>query len=241
MKIAILLAAAAGMSFAGQPVAASQPASASTAPDGRAWSAVVTKTDAGGYLMGNPDAPVKVVEYASLTCGHCAHFAAEGEAPLKADYVDSGRVSFELRNYTLNVVDTAASLLARCGDENQFFPMVDAMFARQGSWWSSKIPALRELVPQLQPLEPAEQLARIAEATGLKAIAAEQGLSKSAADACLADEAALDELAAIRASAMADHQVRGTPTFVIDGVTATDFNQWDGLKPALDRALGAAD
>ena len=237
MKLLILAAAAAMLS----PGAADAQTAAGpvAAPEGQRWSEVVTKTDAGGYLMGNPDAPVKVVEYASLTCGHCAHFAMEGEAPLKADYVDTGRVSFELRNYTLNVVDVAATLVARCGSESDFFPMVEVMYADQQGWFQSMIPQFQALLGAIDALPIAEQLPRIAEVGRLKGYAAARGIDGARVDACLADPAALEELRLLRASAERDYQVRGTPTFVVNHVRATDYNQWDGLKPALDRALAA--
>ena len=105
IKTVILAASALALAASGEVRAnAAEPADVA-APEGQRWSEVVRRTQAGGYLMGNPQAPVKVIEYASLTCNHCAHFAAEGEGPLKADYVDSGRVSFEFRNYTLELLE----------------------------------------------------------------------------------------------------------------------------------------
>ncbi|MEN3972186.1 thioredoxin domain-containing protein [Sphingomicrobium sp. XHP0235] len=202
-----------------------------------AWSKVVTKTEAGGYRMGSPDAPVKLVEYASLICGHCAHFHEEGTAPLSADYIDSGRVSFEVRSYTLNVVDETAALLARCGSADTFFPMVDALYDAQGDWWTAKVDAVRALLPEVKALSAGEQRARIAQTTGLDTIASAQGLSRAQISACLSDETAVAELAAIHQTAQGAHGVRGTPTFLIDDVTMTTFNQWPSLKPTLDQML----
>ncbi len=79
--------AATGGDVSGEPVAEV------AAPDGQQWQDVVTKTEQGGYLMGNPDAPIKLVEYGALSCSHCADFAETAMPDLVSDYVDSGRVS----------------------------------------------------------------------------------------------------------------------------------------------------
>src|SRR5699024_5224786 len=85
------------------------------APAGKSWSEVVTKTEEGGYRMGNPEAPVQLVEYGALSCSHCADFAKESSEELHNEYVDSGRVSYELRFFMLNALDVPATLLATCG------------------------------------------------------------------------------------------------------------------------------
>ena len=84
--------------------------------------------------MGNPAAKVKLVEYGSLTCGHCATFAKAGMAPLVGTYVRSGKVSYEYRNFVLNGLDVAATLVARCGGPGRFFPVADTLYATQDQW-----------------------------------------------------------------------------------------------------------
>ena len=223
----------------GELPVADAPVESVAAPDGQNWTDVVAKTDAGGYLMGNPDAPVKLVEYGSMTCGACAFFSANGEQQLKEEYLDSGRVSFEFRNYTRDPIDVTASLLARCGGENRFFPLMDAMFASQQSWYGQQIPQLREIMPQIQSLPPTQQFARLAEATGLKTFAVQRGLPASQADACLADEAAVTELVSIQSVGQSDFGVNRTPFFLINGVPAAEVDaDYANLKPVLQRALG---
>ncbi|WP_343343960.1 thioredoxin domain-containing protein [Sphingomicrobium sp. XHP0239] len=223
----------------GELPVADTPVEAVAAPDGQEWADVVSKTDAGGYLMGNPDAPVKVVEYGSMTCGACAFFSTNGEQQLKEEYLDSGRVSFEFRNYTRDPIDVTASLLARCGGENRFFPLTDAMFAAQNEWYGQRIPQLREVMPQLRSLSPNEQFARLAEVTGLKTFAVQRGLPASQADACLADEAAVSELVSMQSVGQSDFGVNRTPYFLINGVPAQEVDaDYSNLKPVLQRALG---
>jgi protein-disulfide isomerase len=84
------------------------------APDGQEWTDVVAVTEAGGYLVGNPDAPLKLIEYASHTCGACANFSVNGSPPLKNDYVSTGVVSIELRNLVRDPIDLTIAALVRC-------------------------------------------------------------------------------------------------------------------------------
>src|SRR5688500_12259900 len=91
-------------------------------PEGGDWSQVVTPTPAGGFMMGNANAGVKLIEYGSMTCPHCAEFDETGVQPLIDNYVKSGRVSYEYRNYVRDPYDLAASLIARCNGAQGFFP-----------------------------------------------------------------------------------------------------------------------
>ena len=82
------------------------------APAGQTWADTYTATPEGGYRMGNPDAPIKLVEYGALSCSHCAEFSEASAAELRDDFVASGRVSFEVRFFMLNALDVPATLLA---------------------------------------------------------------------------------------------------------------------------------
>ncbi|MCA1653471.1 MAG: DsbA family protein, partial [Sphingomonadales bacterium] len=85
------------------------------APNGGDWTTVVSRTPAGGFVMGNPNAKVKLIEYGSLTCPHCAEFEEKGGKPLIDNYVKKGLVSFEFRNFVRDPYDITAALIARCG------------------------------------------------------------------------------------------------------------------------------
>ena len=223
----------------GELPVADAPVEAVAPPEGQQWSDMVVKTDAGGYLMGNPDAAVRVVEYGSMTCGACAYFATDGMPKLEEEYIDTGRVSFEFRNYTRDPIDVAASLLARCGDADTFYPLTEAMFASQQQWFGSQLPALQQLMPSIQSLPPAQQFARIAETAGLKTFAAQRGLPAAAADKCLADEDAISRLVAMQGVGQSDFGVDKTPYFLINDTPAPEIDAtYANLKPVLQRALG---
>ncbi len=230
--IARLLIAAAAASIA-LPAAVAQPSAAAAQRD---WSRTVSATAEGGFRMGNPDARVKIVEYVSMTCNHCAAFARDGLPPLIRDHVRSGRVSLEYRNFVLNIVDAAAALLARCGGPDRFFAISGRMFATQEQW-AGRINGLDEAQRgQLAALGNNERLARLAESAGLPAIAAQHGVSAEQGRRCLTDEAALTRLAQMFQTASAAG-VAGTPTFLING-TRVDATDWNTLQPLIRRAGG---
>src|SRR6478672_5906480 len=97
----------------------------------RDWSLVVSPTAEGGFVMGNPNAKVKLIEYGSMTCPHCAHFDEEATPALINEFVKTGDVSFEFRNFVRDAMDVSASLVARCGGAKRFFPVTRAMFKDQ--------------------------------------------------------------------------------------------------------------
>lgn len=146
--------------------------------------------------MGEVDAPVEIVEYASFTCPHCATFHEGAFENLKADYVDTGRASFTFREVYFDRYGLWASMIARCGGEARFFGIADMLFAEQGDWTEG------------EPAEIAENLKRI----GLKA-----GLSREEVDACLTDSETADALVARYQEYAERDGVRSTPSFLIDG------------------------
>ena len=121
MRVAALAVIASGLCLAAVPASAAPRAHAS-AP-ARDWSRIAVPTNEGGIRMGNPAAKVKLVEYGSLACPHCRHFAETGYGPLVQKYVRTGRVSYEYRNLMLNAPDIAVTLLTRCAGAANFFPM----------------------------------------------------------------------------------------------------------------------
>ncbi|MCJ7421515.1 DsbA family protein [Sphingomicrobium astaxanthinifaciens] len=216
---------------------ADAPVETVAAPEGQQWSEIVTKTDAGGYLMGNPDAAVQLVEYGSMTCGACARFDMESKDAIK-DYVDSGRMSFEFRNYVRDPVDITAALLARCVSEDRFFAVNSALFASQNQWFGEQIPAIEQARLATQSAPPSDQFKAIAEASGLKTALAQRGLPSAQADACLADEAAATRVVAMKTTADSDYPITGTPAFLINGVMPTEPMGWATLEQKLKAALG---
>ena len=217
---------------AGAPKAAMTPA-----PNGGEWSEVVSQTADGGFLMGNPNAPVKVVEFASLTCGHCAKFSAEGAPALIDKYVRTGQVSFELRNFVRDPADLAAALLSRCGGERPYFQLTDQLFAAQAEW----LGRLQEMPPavqqQLQSAPPEQVAATLADHAGLVQFVRVRGVPSDKANACLADKAALQKLVDMNSAATQKYQLTGTPGFLIND-QLVEASDWEQLEPKLRAAVG---
>lgn len=208
------------------------------APAGTDWTQTVSKTADGGYVMGNPDAPVKLVEYASLTCSHCADFSEQASAELKEEFVAKGTVSFELRNYVRDPIDLTAALLSRCGGPGPFFQLTEQLFERQ-SELLGKYQALGEAgFARIQAL-PREQIApALARAGELDTFVQQRGIPADKAAQCLTDKAAQDELIAMVDRANKEYRLQGTPTFLINGEVVTDASNWALLKPKLVAAGG---
>jgi len=204
-------------------------------PAARDWTKVVVATPEGGFRMGNPAAKVKVVEYGSLTCPHCAAFSREGEQPFIQAYVKSGRASYEYRNYVLNNFDIIASLLARCAGSG-FFHVADTFYATQNQWVqraNRMSPAERA---QANALPVGQRLGRVADIIGLTPIAARAGVAPARGKQCLADKAAFDRLGRMYQAATVAG-VDGTPTFFINGAKA-DAATWPDLEPLIRTAGG---
>jgi protein-disulfide isomerase len=202
------------------------------------WAKLVAATPEGGFRIGNPNAKVKLVEYGSLTCPHCAHFAVEGVPALIRDYVKSGKVSFELRNFVRDPYDLAAALLSRCGGARSYFAITDQIFATQNEWTGRFGSLSAEEYDALNALEPMPKLARIASIAGLDALAARHGVPAAKAKACLADGKAVERLTQMRGVAVDRHQLQGTPTFLINGKRIDGVADWSRLEPLLKQAAG---
>jgi protein-disulfide isomerase len=152
----------------------------------------------GDMALGDEKAPVTIVEYASMTCPHCATFHATTFPELKKRYIDTGKVRFIFREFPLDQLALAAFLLARCAGPDKYFPMIDTLFAMQKEWVTQK------------PLPP------------LLAIAKQAGMSEQAFNECLQDKKMIDGLEDVRQRAM-KIGVQSTPSFFIQGKPARVF------------------
>jgi protein-disulfide isomerase len=204
------------------------------APNGGDWAQSVTQTPEGGFLMGNPAAKVKVVEYGSMTCVHCADFAENGEPQLIEKYVKSGQVSFEFRNFVRDPADMAASLIARCNGPSAFFPLTDQLFAAQEEWLGKLQQMPPEQQAQVQNMTPAQAVGVYAQAAGLIDFARVRGIPAGRAQACVADAAQVQRLVEIGQKA---GQIPGTPAFHINGTLVPNSADWKTLEPAIQQAL----
>ncbi|MDE2436060.1 MAG: thioredoxin domain-containing protein [Sphingomonadales bacterium] len=206
-------------------------------PAGKTWSDVIATTPEGGYLMGNPQAPIKLVEYGSLTCPHCAEFAEKATADIRDKFVASGRVSYEFRNFIRDAIDLTATQLTHCGSPESFFPLTEQVFANQKSFFE-KAQAAGKPAQDAAFQQPADKRGpAIGQLTGLTDFFAARGISKDQANACLADSAKAEAMAAQVTKQADQYQIEGTPTFLING-KKIDANTWETVKPELER-LGA--
>lgn len=228
----VVLAAVMALAVPAASVSAAAAAPAKAAVQ-RDWSKTVAVTPEGGFRMGNPAAPVKLVEYASYTCPHCAHFVEQGVPQLIAGYVRSGRVSFELRNLVRDPYDLSAALLSRCAGPRNFFPLMHAIFAAQDQWTGRFAALSASEYDTLTALAPTPKLIRIAAIGGLDAMAARFGVPPARAKACLSDEKAAARLAEMRRVATSQYDLQGTPTFLINGKKAEGAHDWATLEPLL--------
>lgn len=164
--------------------------------------------------LGSADAPVTVVEYASMTCSHCADFHTRVFPELKTKYVDTGKVRFLFREFPFDPVATAAFMLARCMPEDKYFPMVSTLFETQKSWAYSKDPA-----------------------AGLLAVVRQTGMSQADFEKCLNDQDLAQKVQESARYANTELGVNATPTFFINGKKlsgAFDIASWDKeLEPLL--------
>jgi len=204
------------------------------APDNGDWWQMVTQTEDGGFLMGNPEAPVKLVEYASLTCPHCATFSAQATAPLRDTYVRSGQVSWEFRNFLLGAPDVALSVLARCQPPAAFFRTVDQIFERQREFLDN---IDDNETQSISALPPERQIAPLARAMDLDTFFARRGMPEARFDECLRDGQAVQRLTDMTSRAATELEVGGTPTFFING-EKQDVSDWSALEPRLRAAIG---
>jgi protein-disulfide isomerase len=146
----------------------------------------------GDNALGSPNAPVTIVEYASMTCPHCAHFHETTYPELKKKYIDTGKVRFIFREFPLDALAAAGSMLARCAGRDKYFPMIETLFAQQREWVVQK------------PLEP------------MLGIARQAGFTQQSFDECLANQEMLAGIEETRTRAM-KLGVNSTPTFFING------------------------
>ncbi|MDQ3471648.1 MAG: DsbA family protein [Pseudomonadota bacterium] len=201
------------------------------------WSEAVTATNEGGFVMGNPNAQVKLVEFGSMTCPACAAFDETGMPQLVDKYVKSGNVSFEFRNFVRDPYDITAALIARCNGATTFFPLTRAMFESQAEWTGKLQQVPPEQMQALQTMPPEQQFGTIAKWTGLQQFAGMRGVPSAKSSQCLTNQTEINRLVQMNSDATSQYNVPGTPSFLINGELAQASN-WELLEPAIQRALG---
>ncbi len=200
----------------------------------RDWTQTVASTPRGSFVIGNPAAPIRLVEYMSYTCSHCADFAREGAPLLLRDYVRTGRVSFEVRNALLNGLDFTAALAVRCGGPTRLRGHHEALFANQAS-----------ILTKGQAFDPSKYGGNVtlvarnwARTSGIAALMGKRGVPLAALDTCMANASVQKQLQAMTDDG-GKRGVQGTPTFFI-GDRKLDTNVWSGIEADLKAALSKA-
>lgn len=200
---------------------------AAATPD---WTKAVRPTPAGGRLVGNPAAPVKLVQFATYTCPHCAHFSVEASAKL-AQSIRAGKLAIEFRPIVFDQIGLAATVVARCVPLARFWAVNEALYAQQGQWHGRAHAYLEANRTELTRYPVLDQLQEVAVQGG---IAAAAGLTPAQAATCFADRRVLDDTA--RAADAAGRIANSTPTFII-GTQKFEGLDWAALSPKL-RAAG---
>jgi protein-disulfide isomerase len=206
-------------------------------PAGGTWADVVNQT-ADGFLMGNPNAKVKLIEIGSLSCPHCKRFEDEGAPVLIDKYVKSGQVSWEFRPYVIHgQIDVAADILIRCTGLKTFFPLSKALYTDQDSWMS-KVETNQDKFAQIQNLPTNQAFVATASLLGLQDWFAARGVPQAKANQCLSDQKMIDKEVQVTSNVNDEFpEFTGTPAFVINGKMQKDTAGWDKLQPQLDAAL----
>ena len=203
---------------------------------GENWNTVVERAD-GGHLIGNPDAALRLTEYVSYTCPHCAHFTQEGEQPIRLAYVGTGKVRLEIRNLVRDPVDLTAAVLANCGPVSRF-PLNHSAFMLSQDEWIAKASSLTDAQRQRWSTGPIPgRLRAIAGDLGFYAIMERRGYTRADADRCLNDEAASQQIAEISTRDWKTPGITGTPSFAIDGSVLAGTHTWQALEPQLKARL----
>ena len=177
--------------------------------------AVAQRTSLPDMALGPADAPVTIVEYASLTCPHCAYFNREVFPRIKSAYIDTGMIRYVFREFPRDIKDAAGAMLARRiakDDCVKYFAIIDILFRQQD-----------ELLEKTT-----ETLTRVGK---------QAGLSQQAVETCLKDQALLDKLAAGRTLAIEVLKIPGTPTFFLNGAMVKGVPSFEDLEKQIEPLL----
>lgn len=204
----------------------------------RDWSATVVATPDGGYRMGNPNAKVKLIEYASLWCTHCRDFAIASTPVLKNQMVRSGQVSYEYRPFIIAFPDYLAFLAAKCQPAGQFFTWTDQFYRNHAAWTTPFTKLDQSQLSAIQSLPQAQQLQRLAQLSGFDQFVRLRGIPKAKLDQCLADDAAFARINAVAQAGQDQFQIASTPSFIINGEKQDDARDWPTLEAKLRAAIG---
>jgi protein-disulfide isomerase len=166
-------------------------------------------------VLGKPDAPVTIIEYASLTCGHCAHFHKTTLPRLKSEWIDTGRAKLIYRDFPTQpaALSVGAAMIAHCAGPDRYFGLMGLLFEQQDKWMNAQ-----------SPLVELKRLAKLA------------GMGEDKVDACLKDQAMANAIEQRAKDAANKYGIDGTPSFVIAGKVLSGAQPFEELDKALKAA-----
>jgi protein-disulfide isomerase len=167
-------------------------------------------------VMGRADAPVTMIEYASLTCPHCAAFHGDQLRQIKADYIDSGKVKLIYRDFPLDRLALAAAMMARCAPKERYFGIISSLFKGQQTW--------------ARDPDPNGALAGVGKLAGIPA---------DTFAACLTNRDVLNGIVKMRSDGEQQHQIKSTPTVIVDGKKVEGGLPYAEFAAIIDAALAA--
>jgi protein-disulfide isomerase len=166
-------------------------------------------------VLGDPDAPVTVIEYASPTCQFCATFHNNVYPQFKAEYVDTGRVQYVLRPFVRNVLDAVVFMLAEAAGDEQYYSVIETYFRTHNQWISSETPR-----------------------DALLAIALQLGFTEQSFEAALTNQELFAAMETMREQALEEFKLEGTPTFYVNGKQLTGDKTFEQLSAEIEPLLG---
>lgn len=208
----LALAAVAGLAFASADPGFAQ---AKKGPTEVPVDELMKPSDLPDLAIGSKDAKVTIVEYASMTCPHCAHFSNDVFEKIKTKYIDTGKVRFIYREFPLDNLAAAVSMLARCAGDDKTFPLIETFYEKQQDWafaTGSPVPKLFDIAKQA-------------------------GFTQESFDKCLTDQKLLDQITAQRTRASDTFGVNATPTFFINGKRLQESPTMEGFDKVLEPLL----
>jgi len=182
---------------------------------GKAW-ALDLEAALAPRVLGDPDAPVTIIEYASLTCPHCAAFHNDTLPGIKKDYIETGKVKLDARDFPLDQYALRASAMARAAPEERYFGLLDLLFKQQNKWARG---GRDEIIGKLL------QIGRFA------------GLSEQDAIEAMNNEALIDGILEIRLEGQKQYEVQSTPTFIVNGEKVVGSQPYEDFKDIIEDAL----
>ncbi|MES1150363.1 MAG: DsbA family protein [Dongia sp.] len=198
-----------------QAPSVTEPASAANVDTSKPIDSPLAKAQPDDIVIGDANAPITMIEYSSLSCPHCARFAADVMPKIKKDYVDTGKVKFIPRDFPLNKPAVQAALFAHCTSPMLFYGISEQLFKTQDQWLTDNA------------------------VDALAQIAATAGMDRAKFDSCLADKAMETKIVATEKAGQEAFNINATPTFIINGIKLEGEQSYDDMK-ALFAKLGAS-